>query len=644
MKPISIFFFIFSAVFIFSAAFLFAQNTKEKNSSNVFSPLKNIPKKEKLLQIPSSLNLGNFHRGEQGRIILPIKIATGWYIYSIFQDPEVVLPSKIEFFQTRLNLESATYETNPVVEKSELGISLKKQKNKPIFYQNFSISKAHPLTKESFKLLFFFQLCSEKICFPPEKKEIAIHYLVESGGVRQDFSFANRQIDSNPNLTSFQNLANKNLLSFILFAVVSGILAWISPCVFAVFPLLVLFFSNSDSRKNSFSQLLFFALGISLSFTLLGSLVSIFFGATSLIKLASNGWTFLFLSSFFLLFALIFWGLASPKSPAVFSRWQDLLLLRGQTSQKYWFLKIALAGILFTLTTLSCTFPFVGTLLVASVHGYWFYPVLGLMIFSFVFIFPLLFFFIFPQKLHLLKKNLTKKIQFTLGILSLVAAVYFLNNADILFGWSFLSRDFILFFGMLSLFTWLIFLFFPFWQKGMMQSITQLTVGKTIASLFGLLCIFYLSQGLGDRSLGGTVDSLLPPATNGYLKHKDFVSREELESLQWLTSIAQALSIAQTEDKNIFVDFSGKSCTNCRWMEQNIFPRKEVFTKLKNNFILVRLYTDTGENISKNLDLQQSRFGNVALPLYVLLSKDNLLLRQKAGVLKKEKFITFLTI
>ena len=226
----------------------------------------------------------------------------------------------------------------------------------------------------------------------------------------------------------------------------------------------------------------------------------------------------------------------------------------------------------------------------------------------------------------------------------MVAAVYFLNNADILFGWSFLSRDFILFFGMLSLFTWLIFLFFPFWQKGMMQSITQLTVGKTIASLFGLLCIFYLSQGLGDRSLGGTVDSLLPPATNGYLKHKDFVSREELESLQWLTSIAQALSIAQTEDKNIFVDFSGKSCTNCRWMEQNIFPRKEVFTKLKNNFILVRLYTDTGENISKNLDLQQSRFGNVALPLYVLLSKDNLLLRQKAGVLKKEKFITFLTI
>ena len=267
------------------------------------------------------------------------------------------------------------------------------------------------------------------------------------------------------------------------------------------------------------------------------------------------------------------------------------------------------------------------------------------MIFSFVFIFPLLLFFVFPQKLHLLKKNFgIKKIQFTLGLLSLVVAVQFLNNASSVFGWSFLNRNFVLLFWMLSLFVWLVFLFFPFWQKDRLQNITKFTVGKILASLFCLFSIFYLVQGLGDKSLGGTIDVLLPAAKNGYLKHEDFVSREELESLQWLSSIEQALAMAQTEDKNIFVDFSGKSCLNCRWMEQNIFPTKEVFTKLKNNFILVRLYTDRGKDAKKNLALQQNRFGNVALPLYVLLSKDNLLLKQKAGVLKKEKFLTFLTL
>ena len=72
--------------------------------------------------------------------------------------------------------------------------------------------------------------------------------------------------------------------------------------------------------------------------------------------------------------------------------------------------------------------------------------------------------------------------------------------------------------------------------------------------------------------------------------------------------------------------------------------QKKYLQNSKNHFILVRLNTDTGKNAKKNLALQQNRFGNVALPLYVLLSKDNLLLRQKAGVLKKEKFVTFLTL
>ena len=85
---------------------------------------------------------------------------------------------------------------------------------------------------------------------------------------------------------------------------------------------------------------------------------------------------------------------------------------------------------------------------------------------------------------------------------------------------------------------------------------------------------------------------------NGYLKHEDFVSREELESLQWLSSIEQAL-MAQTEDKNIFVDFSGKSCLNCRWMEQNIFPtngKVHLQSSLKNNALSsVRLYIFRGK-------------------------------------------------
>ena len=81
MKPVSVFLF-----FIFSATFIFAQSTKELDSSVVFSPLKNIPKKEKLLKITNFLNLGNFHRGEQSRIILQ-KNFTGLVYLFYFSKP-----------------------------------------------------------------------------------------------------------------------------------------------------------------------------------------------------------------------------------------------------------------------------------------------------------------------------------------------------------------------------------------------------------------------------------------------------------------------------------------------------------------------------------------------------------------------------
>ena len=96
MKPVSVFLF-----FIFSATFIFAQSTKELDSSVVFSPLKNIPKKEKLLKKLKILVI--FIEASRVEKRLPIKIAQGWYIYSIFQNPEIVLPFKIDFTHTLLS-------------------------------------------------------------------------------------------------------------------------------------------------------------------------------------------------------------------------------------------------------------------------------------------------------------------------------------------------------------------------------------------------------------------------------------------------------------------------------------------------------------------------------------------------------------
>ena len=63
------------------------------------------------------------------------------------------------------------------------------------------------------------------------------------------------------------------------------------------------------------------------------------------------------------------------------------------------------------------------------------------------------------------------------------------------------------------------------------------------------------------------------------------------EKLVWLDSLELAKAEANKTGKKIFVDFTGYTCTNCRWMEQNIFPDSEV-KELLSRYILVRLYTD----------------------------------------------------
>ena len=45
------------------------------------------------------------------------------------------------------------------------------------------------------------------------------------------------------------------------------------------------------------------------------------------------------------------------------------------------------------------------------------------------------------------------------------------------------------------------------------------------------------------------------------------------------------------EGKPVFINFTGVNCSNCRWMERNMFPRESVLGEMK-NYVPVELYTD----------------------------------------------------
>ena len=65
--------------------------------------------------------------------------------------------------------------------------------------------------------------------------------------------------------------------------------------------------------------------------------------------------------------------------------------------------------------------------------------------------------------------------------------------------------------------------------------------------------------------------------------------------------------------------------------------------RFQREFVLVQLYTDGGDKAAANQQMQISRFQTVALPLYVILDSDNILLAKHAGILNPAKeFLQFL--
>ena len=83
-----------------------------------------------------------------------------------------------------------------------------------------------------------------------------------------------------------------------------------------------------------------------------------------------------------------------------------------------------------------------------------------------------------------------------------------------------------------------------------------------------------------------------------------------------------ALNRARSEGKLVFVNFTGRACTNCHWMKRNMFTRPESAAAMK-QYVLLELYTDTGEASSEeNQKLQDSKFKTIAIPFYAIIDPD----------------------
>ncbi|MGD8277234.1 MAG: cytochrome c biogenesis protein CcdA [Gemmatimonadota bacterium] len=563
-------------------------------------------------------------------------IDPGWHMYSLTQAPggpialaisapddspfridgNIIGPLPVTAFDPNFGFDTETYEDRA---EFELPIT----------------ASPEPAGEQTLAIDVRFQTCNDRYCLPPATERLTVALTAGEVVTAGASSGATEAGASGPPVaaSAVPDLAAESTAStlprYLALAALMGLLSLLTPCVFPMVPITVSYFTSraESKRSRAVSQAVVYGLGIVLTSTLVGFLVAIGFGAAGLNRFAADPWLNLGITALFVAFALNLFGVYELVLPA-------RVLNLGTSTRSGRYGGALLMGLVFTLTSFTCTAPFLGTLLVVASQGDWQWPLFGLIAFSSVFALPFVGLAIAPQLVASLPRagGWLLSVKATMGLLELAAAMKFLSNADLIWGWGIFTRNVVIAIWVaigLVLATYLAGTI----RLGHATRLGRPGPARIVVVGAALLLTVWLGSGLGGRRLG-EVESFLPPADPSATSGE----------LSWIINeYDTALAQAKQENRPVLVDFTGYTCTNCRWMEANMFPRSEVALEM-DRFVRVRLYTDgRGEPYQSFQAMQRDVFGTVALPYYAVLKPDGEPLVAFGGLTRDPRaFVSFL--
>ena len=547
------------------------------------------------------------HAGEAVMVTVQAQVDPGWHIYSVVPVSDGPSATEIKTFGSAIPLGPTTEDAPTKLFDANFQREVGFHEKTATFERRFRVTGATQ------GVTLHYQTCNDHVCLPPTDVNLPLSVSVTPGAARPEYAPTPTPVTTVPASTGGRN-ANSGLGLFLLAALGAGLVALATPCVFPLIPItLTSFVKQAGGDKRKLVQLSAgYALGIVLLYVALGAIVTATVGATGINSVAANPWVNLGIFVAFVVFALSFFETIQLTLPA------NLSALQSTAKQHGGLLGLALLGITFVLASFTCTAPFVGTLLVAAAGGERFRSLLGTLVFALAFVSPFLVFALFPQWIARIPKGglWLARVKATLGFVELAAALKFLSNADQVWNWRLLT-------GPVLLAAWAILFFCAalyLWgtlRLGVAGELEQPgakvpPVRAGWAVLF-LVLAGYCFWGLAGRATPLLAAFLLP---TGYGTLASGTGSED--GLTWLSDYQAALTQAKSEGKPLFIDFTGVTCTNCRWNEKNVFPKSAVKEALT-NYVRVRLYTDRPGDVA-NQKLQLTKFGDVALPLYGIVN------------------------
>jgi len=598
--------------------------------------------------------------GEKLKASVKAEIEDGWHLYALDQPEGGPVATTIKLSEGAPYKIEGKITSPPPITKSDSNFIIDEKPLVTKFFEKtaeFGVPlQATADTKaDDLALNARFQVCNDTVCLPAKTVKVTFagfedvkRTVVGSQPPVVSESPANSAANNQQPTTNNQQPTTDNrplttdFWSFLWLAVSLGALSLLTPCVFPMIPITVSYFTNhaSFSRSKAIKLASVYSFGIIATFTLLGMLLAIFVGAAGINLFAANPWVNIIITAIFLFFAFNLFGAYEIQIPTgVLTKLDNLT--RSKEGEGSGIVGALLMGLTFTLTSFTCTSPFVGTVLVKAAQGDWQMPLVGMLAFSTVFALPFFILALVPQLVSQLPRagGWMNSVKVTMGFLEVAAAMKFISNVDLIWKWGIFTRSFVLAIWIAIGIILAIYLLGKF-QLSHDSKPERIGAFRVMSAILSLAISFYLLTGLFGAKLG-ELESFLPPDLEGVSSRVFGTSKEELS---WITNDYEAaLAKAKAENKRVFVDFTGYTCTNCRWMEANVFPKREVEAEM-GKFVLARLYTDgEGAVYEKQQQFQEQIFKTVALPYYAIVDADGKTIATFPGLTRNvPEFVDFL--
>ncbi len=549
-------------------------------------------------------------------------IDSGWHIYSQEGNKEAFIPKQISIeYSTDFNFLGSIVEPAPIKH----------------FDENFEVQiDYHEGT------VVFSQKVERKV-----ESSFLIKYSI-SGLVCNDRGCNPEPVDSSLEVKA-GDLESESVLWVFWAGLIAGFVALLTPCVFPMIPLTVTFFTKqAKSKSGGIMKAVIYGLSIIVLYVSLGMGVTAILGEEVLGNMASSVIFNLFFFVILIVFAISFLGVFEITLPAFLVNNIDSKADKGGWIGIF-FMAFALA-----LVSFSCTGPLIGTLLVeAAVNGGVMGPLLGMLGFSIALALPFTLFAIFPSWLNSLPKSggWLNSVKVVLGLLEIALALKFLSNADLVYQALVIPRE-------LFVVLWiLIFIVIVFYLLGKIKFPHDSPIGKlsgtrkVISTIFIAFTI-YLFTGLFGAPLK-LLSGVLPPSFYSWSLWSvggDAHAVSCPNDLNCFHDIEEGIKESIKVKKPILLDFTGWTCTNCRYVEQNIWTSPAIDSLIRNEFVLVSLYTDDKRALSESEQFVSSKtqrqiqtigdkwqdyeivnYGTTSLPSYVIVDENKSQLIPKFG-------------